>query len=401
MDKTLKIYLAAILLAVVLVFVIDAYRVKPLDWTPSYSLDKKKPLDLYVFNREIKAIIPEKRLKRVLVTNYEYLTLKKNNNKAVYLVIQPDSQFSPDSILLDEVAKGSVLFYCSQDFPKYLTDTLGVEYADVDPQMSLKTVDKIGLKLSNKGWGRRVLEVKPVQNTFSFVKLNKKTTTILGTETMPDGVETPDFVRISFGKGFIYLHNQPQVFSNIALLDKNSSAEYVAHLLTYLPHNLPVVWFVHGQSSDPSAPVTDTPLSVVFRYPALRAAWLLMIYGLLIYIFFNAKRRQRPIPVIRPLPNTTVEFVQTIGNLYRQQGSPANIVQKKIIYFLDRIRNTYYLDTAKLDERFAEKLQSKSGKSRDQIDEILSFISKFKEQKKAESKDLIYINKLIEDFWRK
>lgn len=401
MDKTLKIYLAAILLAVVLVFVIDAYRIKPLDWTPTYSLDKKNPLDLYVFNREIKTIIPEIRLKRVVVTSYEYLTSKQNNNQATYMVIQPDSQFSSDSILLDEVAKGSVLFYCSQDFPKSLTDTLGVEYADVDPQMSLKTVDKISLKLANKSWGKRVLEVKPVQNTFSFVKLNEKTTTILGTETMPDGVEMPDFVRISFGKGFIYLHNQPQVFSNVALLDKNSSAEYVAHALSYLPQNVPVVWFVHGQSIDPSAPVTDTPLSVVFRYPALRAAWLMMIYGLLLYILFNAKRRQRPIPIVKPLPNTTVEFVQTIGNLYRQQGSPANIVQKKIVYFLDRIRNTYYLDTSTLDERFAEKLQGKSGKSREQIDEILNFIIKFKEQKMAESKDLIYINKLIEEFWRK
>ena len=162
-----------------------------------------------------------------------------------------------------------------------------------------------------------------------------------------------------------------------------------------------MVWFVQGQTSNPNAPKNETGLSVVFRYPALRAVWLLLVYGLLLYIFFNSKRRQRIIPVIKPLRNTTVEFEQTIGNLYYQQGNTANVIDKKIVFFLDRIRTGYFIDTSKLDERFAEKLKSKSEKDIELITEIIDFINEFRKNKSAEKKDLIHINKLIEAFWDK
>ena len=54
-------------------------------------------------------------------------------------------------------------------------------------------------------------------------------------------------------------------------------------------------------------------------------------------MIFNAKRRQRVVPIINPLPNTTLDFTKTIGNLYYQEGNHQNIVDKKIIYFLEKI----------------------------------------------------------------
>jgi hypothetical protein len=111
------------------------------------------------------------------------------------------------------------------------------------------------------------------------------------------------------------------------------------------------------------------------------------------------KRRQRVVPVIKPLKNTTVEFVQTIGNLYYQEGDTHTIIEKKIIYFLDRVRHKYYLDTGKLDNVFAEKLQSKSGKERQLIDDILAFIQMFQRAKQGTSADLMKLNDLIDRFW--
>jgi len=126
----------------------------------------------------------------------------------------------------------------------------------------------------------------------------------------------------------------------------------------------------------------------------------LFVYGMLLYLLFNAKRRQRVVPVVKPLRNTTVEFIQTIGNLYFQEGDTVNIVQKKIIYFLDRVRNRYYLDTSKLDESFAEKLHNKSGKNKALIDSILHFINDFEKKKFAIQVDLVKLNSLIEEFWK-
>ena len=399
MGKTIKLYLAGIFFLVLIILLIDTFRVNPTNWKPTYSLDHKNPFDLYVFNREIKNIIPENRIKRILKTPYEYI--QEQTKKVNYLVIKQNMYITDDTLLLEEVKKGSNLFVSSENYISNITDTLGLKYTEVDSDLSLKKLDILKLSLTNKNWGKADYNLKHVQNTFAFVDADSGTTTILGTEKMPDGKVYPNFLKIKFGKGYVFIHNQPQVFTNYALLAKNSSASYVAHMLSYIPNDMDVVWFVNGQTSNLNAPKTETGLSVVFRYPALRAVWLLLVYGLVVYILFNSKRRQRIVPVIKPLKNTTVEFVQTIGNLYFQQGNTANIIEKKIVFFLDRIRTYYFIDTSGLDYRFAEKLKSKSGKNLELITEILEFINKFRKNKIAEKNDLIHLNKLIEEFWDK
>ena len=399
MGKTIKLYLAGIFLLVLIILLIDTFRIKPTNWKPTYSLDYKNPFDLYVFNREIKNIIPENRITRILSTPYEYI--QNQTDTVTYLMIRQNMYFIGDTVILEKVKEGSNLFVSSENFVRNITDSLALKYTEADSDLSLKKLDVLTLSLTNKNWSKANYKMKPVNNTFAFVDADAATTTILGTEKLPDGKIYPNFLKIKYGKGYIFIHNQPQVFTNHALLSEQSSAGYVAHLLSYIPKDRPVVWFVQGQTLNPNAPKNETGLSVVFRYPALRAVWLLLVYGLLLYIFFNSKRRQRIVPVIKPLRNTTVEFVQTIGNLYYQQGNTANVIDKKIVFFLDRIRTGYFIDTSKLDERFAEKLKSKSEKDIELITEIIDFINEFRKNKTAEKKDLIHINKLIEAFWDK
>ena len=59
----------------------------------------------------------------------------------------------------------------------------------------------------------------------------------------------------------------------------------------------------------------------------------------------QGKRKQRIIPVITPLKNTSLEFVETIGRLYYQKGTRSGIAHKKIIFFLDFIRTRYNIAT--------------------------------------------------------
>jgi hypothetical protein len=398
MDKTLKMYLGALLGVIILVVFIDMSRTKPTDWAPTYSLDNKNPLDLYVFNHEVNKIIPKERLKRITITPFEYF--REHKEPVNFLIINQNVYDLADSILLNEVSKGSNLFISAENYIKFFTDTLKLQYSDVDPNSSLKRIDSIKLTLTMKSWNDKYLYLHPVMNSFAFVQMQPDITTILGKTELPDGVAFPGFIRVRYGKGFIYLHNQPEVFTNVALLSENSSSDYVAHILSYIPPDRPVVWFVKDQTRDAGEPVNESALSVIFRYPALRATWLLFIYGMLLYLLFNAKRRQRVVPVIKPLRNTTVEFVQTIGNLYFQEGNTPDIVEKKIIYFLDHVRHRYYLDTGKLDDSFAEKLQGKSGKDRELIDSILYFINDFERKRFAIQVDLIKLNNLIEEFWK-
>lgn len=401
MGKAIKFYFAAIILICLLLWWVDKSQVKPIDWAQTYSLDTKNPYDLYVFNEEIEHLVQPKNIKREWLSSYEYLQGK--TSRCTYLIVDKSMSSVQDSMLLGEVAKGSNLFISSENIFKNLTDTLALRYADIDQDMDFDNPDNnyLDLSLINKAWGTKTYKLEPVNNSFAFISLDPKTTTILGMETKFDGKVYPNFIRIKFGKGYVFLHAHPQVFTNKALLDKKSSAEYVSTILSYLPSDLPIVWFVGGQTQKYGTPQEKTTLSIVFQYPALRFAWLLMIYVLILFILFNAKRRQRIIPIIEPVKNTTIEFVQTIGNLYFQKESATEIVNKKITYFLDKIRRRYYLDTSVLDDKFVMKLHLKSGKEKILIEKIVQRINMHKRLKSAVPEDLMVLNQLIEDFWRK
>jgi len=399
MDKTLRMYLLILIAVIALLIFVDMTRTKPVNWAPTYSLDHKNPLDLFVFNHEVETIIPKKRLHRVTVSPYEYL--QHNDEPQTYMMIRQYMFSLSDTVLLNAVYKGSTLFLSAENYVGILTDTLHLEYGFVDLNGSLKKQQRLILQLTNGSWHHHDIFLRPVLNNYAFTKADPKVSTILGTETMPDGFVSPNFIRVKYGAGYVFIHNQPQVFTNVALLGDNSTAKYVEHLLSYLPKKQDVVWFVNGQTVDPKSPENETSLSVIFRYPALRATWLILIYGLLVYIIFNAKRRQRVVPVEKPLENTTVEFVQTIGNLYLQEGNVYHMIQKKILFFLDRIRNQYYLDTTILDQHFAEKLILKSGKNEKLIEDILRYIRYFQTHDNAQKEDLLKLNKLMEEFWEK
>ena len=152
----------------------------------------------------------------------------------------------------------------------------------------------------------------------------------LGTEKLPDGKIIQRFLKIKYRKGYVFIHNQPQVFTNHALLSEQSSASYIAHFV-YSERQACGLDFVQGQTSNLMLQKRDRTLggvqvSGITGSVAFARLWFVAIY------LFNSKRRQRIVPVIKPLRNTTVEFVQTIGNLYYQQGNTANVIDKKIVF---------------------------------------------------------------------
>ena len=113
-------------------------------------------------------------------------------------------------------------------------------------------------------------------------------------------------------------------------------------------------------------------------------------------MFFNAKRRQRVIPIKEPLKNTTIDFTKTIGNLYYQEKDHQNIAEKKIIFFLEKIRNEYYIDTFNLDEAFINRVHQKTGRTKKDIEDVVFKIKKIRNQSNTTEKELITFNELLE-----
>ncbi len=136
----------------------------------------------------------------------------------------------------------------------------------------------------------------------------------------------------------------------------------------------------------------------ILSNPALKYAWWVLLGGLALFIFFNAKRKQRIVPIVEPLKNNSVDFVKSIGNLYLQEGDFHDMMSKKAQYFLNKVRMDLLIDTQKLDEEFAKKLHLKTGKPMEMIDEAIGLIKKGQDPYAHVMKeDLVRMNKILDE----
>src|SRR6185437_7787947 len=82
-------------------------------------------------------------------------------------------------------------------------------------------------------------------------------------------------------------------------------------------------------------------MRVFLRNTRLRWAFYIAFFGLILFVLYEMKRRQRIIPVIEPLENSTISFVNVVGQVYYEQHDNVNIGNKKIQYFLEHLRTQY------------------------------------------------------------
>jgi len=188
----------------------------------------------------------------------------------------------------------------------------------------------------------------------------------------------------------------PEIFTNYHLL-KGKNHQFASSVLSHIQNKRSIFWDTKEYSRDE---IASSPLRVILSHPPLRWAWYFLLIGFLLYLVFNAKRKQRIVPIIVPLQNTTVDFTKTIANLYFQENHYRTILDKRIVYFLERVRSDFYLDTQVLDDKFIHKLQLKSGRSKELIEKIIKKISIKKLHRYLSENDLVELNGFLEDFWK-
>ena len=393
MPKSLKIYIFLLVLIFIGIIWADASKEKPIDWRESYSLNQKIPFGLYVFNQEHKNLFKPQIVKKFSESPYEFLDENYNLYDSIYniegtvLLIENKSaidEFSENELFYF-ASHGNTVFYSNTGFSEKFSDSLGfeIDYSnDFTDSLQFKTNrnQKAGNFYFNKGI-----------NTAYFSKLDSSKTQVLGTQVNSRGEKFANFIKVNHVNGNFYLHLQPVAFTNYYLLRKN--VQYTEAILGYIPSKSPIYWKVKQYDNEE---LMSSPMRYLLSQPALKWAWYLAWIVFLIFIFFNAKRRQRVIPIKEPLKNTTVDFTKTIGNLYYQEKNHQNIAEKKIIFFLEKIRNEYYIDTYNLDETFINRVNQKTGRTKKDIEDVVLMIKKIRNQSNTTEKELITFNELLE-----
>jgi hypothetical protein len=223
-----------------------------------------------------------------------------------------------------------------------------------------------------------------------FSELDTTKTTVIATNER----NLPVSIRVAWGKGNLILNCTPLVFTNIYVLSGNRG--FPSGMLSYLP-TAPTVWteYYHLGRQE-----IASPLRFVLTNEPLRWGYYISVFSIFLFIVFEVKRKQRLIPIIKPLSNTTLEFVRTIGDLYFQRGDHKNIAEKKILFLLETIRSNYWVNTSKLDKNFTVALAGKTGRSEQEIEELVNAITSIQQKESVSSHELIDFNSKIERFNR-
>lgn len=395
MNRQVKIYVGLLLLILIGTIAYDSTQPKPINWTPTYSVTDKIPFGLYVFDREVDQLLKGRKITRHNVTPYEYLESKYdydslvNDYKVKGCIFNINQYANIDSESVKEicyfVSHGNSAFLSARVLPDELLDSLHLAM-DAD----FKYSDSIFNWVANPKLGSNKYNILEGVGNNYFSKIDTTNTTILGYQS-GDSTRV-NFIKVRYKNGDVFLHTQPTAFTNFHLLKKDHY-QYAEKVLSYVPEG-EVFWFRKEQNGDV---ISSSPMRYITSQPALKSAWYLFLLGMLVFILFNAKRKQRVVPIVTPLANTTVDFTKSIGNLYFQEGDHDNIINKKIIYFLEKIRNEYLIDTSRLDDEFVKKLHLKSGKEIQDIKRAVFLINTHRRSPhNSVAEDLVEINNAIE-----
>ncbi|MCX6318921.1 MAG: hypothetical protein NTW29_16705 [Bacteroidetes bacterium] len=237
-----------------------------------------------------------------------------------------------------------------------------------------------------------------------------------------DERKNTNFIHLKCGKGNFYLHLAPLAFSNYFLLYKKNIRYYEMAFSVMDRSASKVVWDEYFMSKDvrvrrsgngSSSSSEDDGnsssnqdkdrnwLAVLLSYPALRAALLVGMLTLLLYVLLEMRRKQRYIPVVAKPRNDSLDFVKTIGRLYHDKGDHRNLARKMASYFMEYVRATYKIPTGNMDETFIKTVQYKSGVPDYEIRSIVSFIKYLDDTAVISQVQLTDFHRELENFYAK
>ncbi len=378
------------------------------DWTENFKEKEKSPFGNYIVYNEAETLFKNQKVTLLKENIYDYLELNTafDSTKTHNYIAIKDGGYKLTNTgvakLLDFVSKGNNVFLAFNSFKDSLKSSLKFTTNNLDKDVyEVKDLKKLDgtFELNNNAFSKTSFSFDRNIRRNYFLQYNKNTTSILGTFAV-DGEKVPNFIKIHHGKGAFYLHTQPIAFTNYYLL--NGKEEYAANVFSYLP-NAAIIWDPQIKSSKYEDKKEDdhNVFKFFLEHPTLTWFLFVSLIGLLLFMLFNARRKQRAIPIIEPLKNSTVEFTQTIANLYLKEDDHTNLVDKKIAYFLEKVRSKYLLDTTNLNADFIEKLAAKSGNDLQKTKYLINTIITLNNKTECFEGELIVLHKIIENFLNK
>lgn len=382
--KGSRIYiLSVVLLAVVLMF-IQMRLPHDFIWQESFATDDREPYGCFVFDSIMRQTLPH----GYEVKNLSIHKLSKEcrEKKQNVLIVAPLISLSgSDCRSLKRLAEGgSDIIVAARNTNDSQTDSVlkkefgirYVAYAYVTEYEVLNAVKTNNMKhvFDSIRWNHDDVFPQKEYRCYAFVTnpyLLVLDENHKGRVLAYTGEKVVAY-RMRLGKGSITFVSTNLAFTNYGVISSSISG-YTMRLMSQIAGRHVVRTTTFLPSPDKAVGGYESPTGYFFKEPPLRLALLLSVCAVIIFMIFNARRRQRAIPVLPTKKSNSLEFTQLIGSLYWQSHDNTDLVRKKYSLFCDKIRRQTGIDIGNVadDENNFSQLSRHTGIGSEEIKRMI------------------------------
>lgn len=393
--KSYRIFIIILVLLLGFYIYAEVTTPKPVSWEISLQNTEKSPYGAYILYHSLGDYFPKASIHSYRKPVYTVLTEDSNlgQTPTAYFLIAPYLRLQKEDVqeLLAFTKKGNYVFVSAERLSDVLKDSLDInlnhDYSVTSKDVSVNFTNPKIKKDSGYTFPKNFIG-------YSFKSLPAaRSTQVLG---MRQPGSKPNFIQINHGKGAFFVHSSPICFSNLFYLTKNN-ASYADAALSFVPeHTKTIVWDEYYKQGREEA---GTPLRILLSFFWTRWALRVGMALIILYVLFGIKRKQRIIPIQKPLQNTSLLFAKTISGLYFEKKENDLIMEKKILYFRDFIKRKYNV-ILQDDESTIIALSAKSRLDIAFVAQTIREMKYFTSKKEVTDNELISFHKRLESFYK-
>ena len=386
------VLVACISLAIFLIgFLLFEIREIPnVKWRYSLDYNDKEPYGLYVFKEN---------LNRYFNVNQSIYQIYSDTSSTDGLYIHmDDTPFSSATIdtLIEISKKGNDILLVSSYFPQQL-DSVNYDYIAREYQYS----DELRFKFKPKSGSDNKeykyqffnqefdLKDSTGYNLFEIDSLAGENRIIT---TANDSLAL--MVKYSFESGNIYYHAMPELFVNSSYR-QDDIFQYTEDVFSLFdPKFIVLLKNVNGVTRESNS----HPLEYIMSSPPLKWAYYLLVITLFLYAIFGSKRKQKAIPIEEKNENTSLEYIETVSQLFYQQDKHEKLVAHMRDVFYYRMEKKYFVNRD--HPTYLETLSKKSRIPEKELSFVLDRFKNLEDKYSFESDQLITLHNRIEAIYK-
>jgi hypothetical protein len=378
------------------------------DWRSKYSLESYEPFDLAVSQELIDDYFEITYLRDSLQKS-----LNKTNTKGSYMYI---GHMAHDSSSLELIKA-----YCEKGNDAHLfldLNTNNYFYTEFYDTYRNFSTESLTVKLDNSDnlpeqrlnftYPKGAFQFKYYYVDPEFYQFFDSKGLIEDDNYENDNGDTHYF-SIPMGDGMLYVHLCPLVFSNYSLTEQQNLDYFEAVLNNFKSDQIlldvfnsearSLRSFANAQNNANRAINNNGPLSYIFANPALKYSWYLFLTGIILFFLFQAKRQQRPIPVLGRKKNRSLEFIEQSAYIFYKSKDHNEISKIQIAMFNNYIKEEYGLNFNAFKKEKMDDTAKRINLPVEQIEKVAAVILYIERLMNVQEKDLIKLNRQLENFY--